>query len=292
MNLRLLLLPLAAVSTMALMAQDATDEPSTDGQKSFTIGNYDDPGDTEILWGNGSFWERYPFQWYNTHCGGQFIYRSEYLTQLADDNGAIDEIVFKYGDDGSFVPIEAQATIFAEYVDQREFEKKGDSDDYQWIVFDPTAPACTMEYSVELYYGEDEEMHFVLSRPLEFEADKSLLITAWSTCTNGYEAQAMVGYATRTEGMTSMVFGDDNKDFLEVYDTGIEYPYMDPNPVMPILKVFYTPQPTSVKSVSVDDSDAQPEFFTLSGARVNRDNMAPGIYIRRAGNSAEKVVVK
>ncbi|MDE7179859.1 MAG: fibronectin type III domain-containing protein [Muribaculaceae bacterium] len=49
--------------------------------------------------------------------------------------------------------------------------------------------------------------------------------------------------------------------------------------------------PSGVVNVEVNDADAPVEFYNLQGLRV-KENPAPGIYIRRQGKVAEKVVVK
>jgi hypothetical protein len=47
-----------------------------------------------------------------------------------------------------------------------------------------------------------------------------------------------------------------------------------------------------VNDITVDNSNAPVEFFNLNGVRLNGDNLAPGLYIRRQGTQASKVVVK
>lgn len=54
---------------------------------------------------------------------------------------------------------------------------------------------------------------------------------------------------------------------------------------------------TGVENISVDSPDnditsAKVEWFTLSGVRVNPDNLRPGIYIRRQGKTSTKVLIK
>ena len=49
---------------------------------------------------------------------------------------------------------------------------------------------------------------------------------------------------------------------------------------------------TSLSEVSADDVNAPVEYFNLQGIRVSGDNLTPGIYIRRQGKIAEKIVVK
>lgn len=50
---------------------------------------------------------------------------------------------------------------------------------------------------------------------------------------------------------------------------------------------IYTPAPTGIDSVTIGD-DAPVEYYNLQGVRV--DNPAGGLFIRRQGNKAEKVI--
>ena len=51
---------------------------------------------------------------------------------------------------------------------------------------------------------------------------------------------------------------------------------------------------TGVEDVITDEpaEDAPVEFYNLNGIRVNGENLAPGLYIRRQGNKATKVLVR
>ena len=44
--------------------------------------------------------------------------------------------------------------------------------------------------------------------------------------------------------------------------------------------------------ISVEDANADAEYYNLQGVRVAADNLTTGVYIRRQGNKAEKVYVK
>lgn len=58
---------------------------------------------------------------------------------------------------------------------------------------------------------------------------------------------------------------------------------------------FAGKQVNAVENIAVDAADvdeAAAEYFTLQGVRVNRANAAPGLYIRRAGKTATKVILK
>jgi len=56
--------------------------------------------------------------------------------------------------------------------------------------------------------------------------------------------------------------------------------------------VYY--KTSGVETITADDaaSDADAVFFNLQGVEVNRSNLTPGIYIRRSGSTAAKVIVK
>lgn len=49
---------------------------------------------------------------------------------------------------------------------------------------------------------------------------------------------------------------------------------------------------SGIADVVVDEADAPVEYFNLQGVRMNGDNLAPGIYVKRQGSKATKVLVK
>jgi hypothetical protein len=55
---------------------------------------------------------------------------------------------------------------------------------------------------------------------------------------------------------------------------------------------IYFPGTTGVSSVAVDNSNAPVEYYNLNGVRVNGENLTSGLYIRRQGAKATKVLVK
>lgn len=72
----------------------------------------------------------------------------------------------------------------------------------------------------------------------------------------------------------------------------------------PTIKVTYRPEEdvrtlsissptvTGVESVGEDSAEGEVEYYNLQGVKVSGDNMAPGLYIRRQGAKAEKILVK
>lgn len=49
---------------------------------------------------------------------------------------------------------------------------------------------------------------------------------------------------------------------------------------------------TAIDASGADNAEGEAEFFDIRGVKVNIDNAAPGLYIRRQGTTATKVVVK
>lgn len=49
---------------------------------------------------------------------------------------------------------------------------------------------------------------------------------------------------------------------------------------------------SGVEGIEVDGSDAPAEYFTLNGTRVDADTLSPGLYIKRQGGKAVKVMVR
>lgn len=55
--------------------------------------------------------------------------------------------------------------------------------------------------------------------------------------------------------------------------------------------LFATPNTAGIEGVTTDKSE-KAEYFTISGVRVNNNEMSAGLYIKKQGNSVSKVIVK
>ena len=253
---------------------------------SVCVGEFENPGSTEAFVGAGSWWEKAPFQFYTKWSGIQTIYEADYLGDI-NPGDFITEVVFKYGDEGSSVYVEADLDLLIENTEVNQFDKKPDTDIYLWVDMDPTTSQSKIAYEVELYYYEDEELHFVLDKPLRYDGD-NLLVTAFSEVTNGVEAQNMVTYAMKTDKYTTMAMGSDTQSFLDCYDTGQMYPYQGPNKYVPVVK-FECTSAAGVSDIAVENQAAA-VYYNLQGQPVS--NPSNGVYIRRQGDKTTKVYVK
>lgn len=57
------------------------------------------------------------------------------------------------------------------------------------------------------------------------------------------------------------------------------------------IKVTFTSTTSAITDINAD-INAPVEYFNIQGMRVNADNMAPGIYVKRQGNKVSKILVK
>lgn len=55
--------------------------------------------------------------------------------------------------------------------------------------------------------------------------------------------------------------------------------------------IKFTVASTGVDNVTAD-GDAAIEYYTIAGGKVQGDNVAPGLYIRKQGNQISKVIIK
>jgi hypothetical protein len=90
--------------------------------------------------------------------------------------------------------------------------------------------------------------------------------------------QVVVGDAAETE--FTVAKGDVNTNNLGVTTKTADYTFDDSELAQ-----------TSVANIAVE-ANAAVEYFNLQGVRVAADALTPGIYVRRAGNTASKVIVK
>lgn len=57
------------------------------------------------------------------------------------------------------------------------------------------------------------------------------------------------------------------------------------------VKVMFV-EASSVANIAIDAASDDYEYFNLNGMRIKAENLTPGLYIRRAGSRAEKVIIK
>ncbi|MCH5346865.1 MAG: hypothetical protein J1E63_07125 [Muribaculaceae bacterium] len=285
-----LLLFAAIMAAVVPVARTQETADSEDSVKSFCVGEFENPGTAEFKMGAGSFWEKAPVNFYTRYSGLQIIYDAKYLQPLADDNGAITEIVFKMGDEGSFGYVEADLTLYIQNIEDKEFVKKEDTEKYLWKIYDTTSSCSKVDYVGEFYYMEDQEFHFVLDKPMQYEGE-NLLVTISCVRTNDEEVNTLCTYAMGTDSYNMMMMCSDRDDetFEDIYATKFQFPYMGPEKYIPVTKFYYTEGANS-GIASVVGETSTPVYFNLQGMQVA--NPTGGIYLRRQGNEVKKVIIK
>lgn len=51
-------------------------------------------------------------------------------------------------------------------------------------------------------------------------------------------------------------------------------------------------RPAGIENITVDTDHTEPVYFNLQGIRVPAANMTPGVYVKVAGKTTTKVVIK
>ena len=94
--------------------------------------------------------------------------------------------------------------------------------------------------------------------------------------------------ATGVTGTTYRVNGTDYKDGHVYHVTAVdgEEESGESN--------YYSTRSSGVTDITADDAanDTAAEYYNLQGMKLNREALTPGLYIRRSGNNAAKVLVK
>ena len=167
------IIALAAIAAPTAYAAEATLE----------LGGYSTT--SEVL--EGSTPERgIPFNYMYTYSGGQIIYPNALVQEIADRNGEITSISFRYRENGSFYDgdIEGTSSLWAAPSDLQAIPV-GENKKSAWLPFDDAAKADT-SIDYEMTYGENEvEVTYTFATPVRLAPGQSLLLTASSEITNG-----------------------------------------------------------------------------------------------------------
>ncbi len=125
------------------------------------------------------------------------------------------------------------------------------------------------------------------------------------------ENATITAYNEENDVMYTTTSGEDGSYSLAIYQSDLDYEYSAQHSDVldsfgkQIIVVLDSVDLTSddndfvfiatsgVKSI-INDSlyDGVEQFYNLNGVRISRENLAPGMYIRRIGNTVQKVIVK
>lgn len=175
---------------------------------------------TEIL--EGSVTERgMPFNYMYTYSGGQILYPNALVKEIADRNGEISSITFRYRENGTFYDgdIEGTSTVWVMATDMQEIPVENNKS--AWIKYS-TVSNATASIDHAITYGEEVfEVTYTLSTPVKLAPGQSLLVTASSQVTNGmapymYDFDCF-GFKIGTGSAYTAYYGSDTESFETNY---------------------------------------------------------------------------
>ena len=146
-------------------------------------------------------------------------------------------------------------------------------------------------------YGSKVELAADGTGVMKFEVNKNHGITIHYKHEAAASTPGIIG-ALVHEGFTQAVIneGDGETDSHEITVPSAGrvtyYGYHTATGTKGVERVAVADVPTGVEGVAADAENGEAEYFNLNGVKVDADNLVPGLYIRRSGNKAEKVVVK
>ncbi|MDE6081636.1 MAG: Ig-like domain-containing protein, partial [Muribaculaceae bacterium] len=146
-------------------------------------------------------------------------------------------------------------------------------------------------------YGSKVELAADGTGVMKFDVNKNHGITIHYKHEAAASTPGIIG-ALVHEGFTQAVIneGDGETDSHEITVPSAGrvtyYGYHTATGTKGVERVAVADVPTGVEGVAADAENGEAEYFNLNGVKVDADNLVPGLYIRRSGSKAEKVVVK
>ena len=140
------------------------------------------------------------------------------------------------------------------------------------------------EGKVELTTGT-HELAFQLTNPVKYTGRNLIvLVNKWA---NGSDQMGISFYGSYYYGEAEYSrFGNAEEKF----DPTAQFGYS--GVMRPDLKMVCTGS-AGVEDITVDEAaDGPATYYNLQGIRVDGDNLTPGVYIRRSGNTSAKVLIK
>ena len=115
-------------------------------------------------------------------------------------------------------------------------------------------------------------------------ADEAAVFTAsfFSGANAGVTLSSLVSAATESDPEVIMALNLGNQGEVVTYyanDNGSTFNIAVANPA-------------GIQGVAVENANGPVEFYNIQGVRVNPETAGPGLYIRRQGNKAVKVLVR
>lgn len=283
-----------AINILAAIAVAATSLTASAKQLSGTLalGDFDSPSDYYA----GTAWEAAPANYFFTYSSSQIIYTAEELAEIADVNGKITKVTFKYVEAApGYGNHELSMDICLDDATEDAFVKDA-AGKYKWMPFSDTCKG-SWTYELENYNeGEATEVEITLDTPYEVKPGTSLVIT---TTASNSEATAYIDcftaycYAAAGRPKRAASKCSDVAEVLPVPGAYIEHQSGQWSSgefaEVPVVKFDYVYDDATdgIASVAADADAAV--YYNLQGMRV--DAPTSGIYVKVQGGRATKVAL-
>lgn len=167
----------------------------------------------------------------------------------------------------------------------------------QWASEKPVLPEGGLDFTIgdtSFEIEADAESAEIIVTGVHAESDLYYKFTATPAETVPESAPRKVADHA---GYTKAERNADNNHAISVSEAGTlelyaYHPATDSKSDVKTITVTKQSDTTAIDAIGADTAEGEAEYFNLQGVRINPENAAPGLYIRRQGGKAAKVLVK
>lgn len=167
----------------------------------------------------------------------------------------------------------------------------------QWASEKPVLPEGGLDFTIgdtSFEIEADAESAEIIVTGVHAESDLYYKFTATPAETAPESAPRKVADHA---GYTKAERNADNNHAISVSEAGTlelyaYHPATDSKSDVKTITVTKQSDTTAIDAIGADTAEGEAEYFNLQGVRINPENAAPGLYIRRQGGKAAKVLVK
>lgn len=167
----------------------------------------------------------------------------------------------------------------------------------QWASEKPVLPEGGLDFTIgdtSFEIEADAESAEIIVTGVHAESDLYYKLTAAPAETAPESAPRKVADHA---GYTKAERNADNNHAISVSEAGTlelyaYHPATDSKSDVKTITVTKQSDTTAIDAIGADTAEGEAEYFNLQGVRINPENAAPGLYIRRQGGKAAKVLVK
>lgn len=167
----------------------------------------------------------------------------------------------------------------------------------QWASEKPVLPEGGLDFTIgdtSFEIEADAESAEIIVTGVHAESDLYYKLTATPAETAPESAPRKVADHT---GYTKAERNSEGNHAISVSEAGTlelyaYHPATDSKSDVKTITVTKQSDTTAIDAIGADTAEGEAEYFNLQGVRINPENAAPGLYIRRQGGKAAKVLVK